>query len=62
MVFNVTNEFLLQFAFIEVVLSSLTDEYPKYLRKHKELATLVMCAIAFLLGIPTTLQVRREGG
>jgi len=45
-----------QFAFIEVVLSSLTDEYPRYLRRYKELATLVMCAIAFLLGIPTVLQ------
>jgi SNF family Na+-dependent transporter len=45
-----------QFAFIEVVVSSLSDEYPKYLRKYKELFILCMCVVAFLLGIPTVLQ------
>lgn len=45
-----------QFAFIEVVVSSMTDEYPKYLRQYKEIFILIMCAVAFLLGIPTVLQ------
>jgi len=42
-----------QFAMIEVVISGLADEYPRYLRKFKEIFILVMCIVAFLLALPT---------
>ena len=46
-----------QFAMMECVISGLSDEYPRYLRKYKEIFVLVMCCIAFLLGIPNVTQV-----
>lgn len=42
---------------MECVISSLSDEYPKYLRKYKEVFIMVMCIFAFLLGLPTVTQV-----
>lgn len=45
-----------QFAMMECVISSLSDEYPKYLRKYKEVFIMVMCIFAFLLGLPTVTQ------
>ena len=49
--------FFWQFAMMECVISGLSDEYPRYLRKYKEIFVLVMCCIAFLLGIPNVTQV-----
>uniref|UniRef100_A0A8C6SPV9 Solute carrier family 6 member 5 n=1 Tax=Neogobius melanostomus TaxID=47308 RepID=A0A8C6SPV9_9GOBI len=40
------------FATIETIVTSVSDEFPKYLRKHKPLFTLVCCAAFFLLGLP----------
>uniref|UniRef100_A0A3B4WH14 Solute carrier family 6 member 5 n=1 Tax=Seriola lalandi dorsalis TaxID=1841481 RepID=A0A3B4WH14_SERLL len=40
------------FATIETIVTSVSDEYPKYLRKHKPLFTLVCCASFFILGFP----------
>ncbi|XP_071771487.1 sodium- and chloride-dependent glycine transporter 2 [Centroberyx gerrardi] len=40
------------FATIETIVTSVSDEFPKYLRKNKPLFTLVCCACFFILGFP----------
>uniref|UniRef100_A0AAQ4S832 Transporter n=1 Tax=Gasterosteus aculeatus aculeatus TaxID=481459 RepID=A0AAQ4S832_GASAC len=40
------------FATIETIVTSVSDEFPKYLRKHKPLFTLVCCFCFFFLGFP----------
>ncbi|KAK7881583.1 hypothetical protein WMY93_029992 [Mugilogobius chulae] len=40
------------FATIETIVTSVSDEFPKYLRKHKPLFTLVCCVAFFILGFP----------
>ncbi|KAJ8413051.1 hypothetical protein AAFF_G00106330 [Aldrovandia affinis] len=40
------------FATIETIVTSVSDEFPKYLRKHKPIFTLVCCACFFVLGFP----------
>ncbi|KAI3377356.1 hypothetical protein L3Q82_008560, partial [Scortum barcoo] len=40
------------FATIETIVTSVSDEFPKYLRKHKPLFTLVCCISFFILGFP----------
>ncbi|XP_047437172.1 sodium- and chloride-dependent glycine transporter 2 isoform X2 [Mugil cephalus] len=40
------------FATIETIVTSVSDEFPKYLRKHKPLFTLVCCVSFFILGFP----------
>jgi len=39
-----------QFAMMECVIAGLSDEYPRYLRRYKEVFVLVMCIIAFFFG------------
>lgn len=48
----------LQFATIETIVTSVSDEFPKYLRKHKPLFTLVCCVSFFILGFPMITEVR----
>eukprot|EP00794_Sanderia_malayensis_P018934 gene18934-20839_t len=45
-----------QFAMFEAVITGLTDEYPKHLRKHKALFTGLVCCICFILGLPMVTQ------
>ncbi|XP_053722264.1 sodium- and chloride-dependent glycine transporter 2 [Synchiropus splendidus] len=40
------------FATIETIVTSVSDEFPKYLRKYKALFTLVCCISFFFLGFP----------
>ncbi|XP_061743031.1 sodium- and chloride-dependent glycine transporter 2 isoform X1 [Nerophis ophidion] len=40
------------FATIETIVTSVSDEFPKYLRTHKPLFTLVCCLVFFILGFP----------
>ncbi|XP_077568553.1 sodium- and chloride-dependent glycine transporter 2 isoform X4 [Stigmatopora nigra] len=40
------------FATIETIVTSVSDEFPKYLRKHKPIFTLVCCFCFFFLGFP----------
>ncbi|XP_016370139.1 sodium- and chloride-dependent glycine transporter 2-like [Sinocyclocheilus rhinocerous] len=40
------------FATIETIVTSVSDEFPKYLRKHKPQFTLVCCLSFFVLGFP----------
>ncbi|KAK2868914.1 hypothetical protein Q7C36_000785 [Tachysurus vachellii] len=40
------------FATIETIVTSVADEFPKYLRKHKPLFTLVCCVSFYILGFP----------
>lgn len=49
---------LFQFATIETIVTSVSDEFPKYLRKHKPLFTLVCCISFFILGFPMITEVR----
>lgn len=49
-----------QFATIETIVTSVSDEFPKYLRKHKPLFTLVCCASFFILGFPMITEVDQE--
>lgn len=41
-----------QFAMVECVVTGLSDEYPKYLRKYKWLFLIAVCVLMFLLAIP----------
>lgn len=45
-----------QFAMFEAVITGLTDEYPKNLRKYKSLFTGVVCFLCFVLGLPLVTQ------
>ncbi|XP_037401040.1 sodium- and chloride-dependent glycine transporter 2 [Pygocentrus nattereri] len=40
------------FATIETIVTSVADEFPKYLRKHKAVFTLVCCVSFYVLGFP----------
>ena len=47
-----------QFAMFEAVITGLTDEYPKQLRKYKAVFTGFVCFLCFILGLPMVTQVR----
>ncbi len=47
----------LQFATIETIVTSVSDEFPNYLRKHKPLFTLICCLAFFVLGFPMITEV-----
>lgn len=47
-----------QFAMFEAVVTGLVDEYPRLLKKRKELFIALLCFLCFLLGIPMIMQVR----
>uniref|UniRef100_A0A8C8SX35 Transporter n=1 Tax=Pelusios castaneus TaxID=367368 RepID=A0A8C8SX35_9SAUR len=44
------------FATIETIVTSVSDEFPKYLRTHKPLFTLVCCIAFFIMGFPMITQ------
>ncbi|XP_068115984.1 sodium- and chloride-dependent glycine transporter 2 [Hyperolius riggenbachi] len=44
------------FATIETIVTSVADEFPKYLRTHKPLFTLVCCVAFFIAGFPMITQ------
>ncbi|XP_040183840.1 sodium- and chloride-dependent glycine transporter 2 [Rana temporaria] len=44
------------FATIETIVTSVSDEFPKYLRTHKPLFTLVCCIAFFIAGFPMITQ------
>nr|XP_003214724.1 PREDICTED: sodium- and chloride-dependent glycine transporter 2 [Anolis carolinensis] len=44
------------FATIETIVTSVADEFPKYLRTHKPLFTLVCCVSFFIMGFPMITQ------
>lgn len=46
-----------QFAMFEAVVTGLVDEYPRFLKKRKELFIAFLCFLCFLLGIPMVMQV-----
>ena len=48
-----------QFATIETIVTSISDEFPKYLRTHKPVFTLGCCVCFFIMGFPMITQVRR---
>lgn len=52
--------FVLQFATIETIVTSVSDEFPKYLRTHKALFTLGCCVAFFIMGFPMITQVMAE--
>ncbi|XP_078365686.1 sodium- and chloride-dependent GABA transporter 1-like isoform X2 [Oculina patagonica] len=45
-----------QFAMFEAVVTGLVDEYPRFLKKRKELFIAFLCFLCFLLGIPMIMQ------
>ncbi|XP_058961625.2 sodium- and chloride-dependent GABA transporter 1 isoform X1 [Pocillopora verrucosa] len=45
-----------QFAMFEAVVTGLVDEYPRFLKKRKELFIAFLCFLCFLLGIPMVMQ------
>lgn len=49
---------LFQFATIETIVTSISDEFPKYLRTHKPVFTLGCCICFFIMGFPMITQVR----
>lgn len=53
------NLFVFQFATIETIVTSVSDEFPKYLRTHKALFTLGCCISFFIMGFPMITQVMR---
>lgn len=52
----------LQFATIETIVTSISDEFPKYLRTHKPVFTLGCCICFFIMGFPMITQVSRDEG
>lgn len=46
-----------QFAMFEAVVTGLTDEYPAWLKRRKELFIALLCFVCFLLGIPIVTRV-----
>ena len=48
----------LQFAMVECVVTGLSDEYPKYLRRYKPFFLIGVCILLFLLAIPMCAEVR----
>ena len=49
-----------QFAMVECVITGLSDEYPKYLRKYKWLFLILACVVMFLLALPQCMQVSEK--
>ena len=49
--------FIPQFAMVECVVTGLSDEYPKYLRRYKPFFLIGVCVLMFLLAIPMCSQV-----
>lgn len=47
----------LQFAMVECVVTGLSDEYPKYLRRYKPFFLIGACVFMFLLAIPMCAEV-----
>ena len=47
-----------QFAMMEAVVTGLVDEYPRVLKRRKELFIAFICFCCFLLGIPIVTRVR----
>ncbi|XP_067054469.1 sodium- and chloride-dependent GABA transporter 1-like isoform X3 [Acropora muricata] len=45
-----------QFAMFEAVVTGLVDEYPKVLKRRKELFIALLCLLCFILGIPMVTQ------
>ena len=42
---------------VECVVTGLSDEYPKYLRRYKPVFLISVCVLMFLLAIPMCSQV-----
>lgn len=51
-----------QFATIETIVTSISDEFPKYLRTHKPVFTLGCCICFFIMGFPMITQVSWDEG
>lgn len=50
----------LQFAIVEVVVTSIQDGFPGWIRKRlmcHEVLVLIVCVISFLLGLPNVTEV-----
>lgn len=51
-----------QFAFMETIVTAVTDEFPYYLRPKKASFSAVICIALFLMGLILTTEVRVWGG
>lgn len=50
-----------QFAFMETIVTAVTDEFPYYLRPKKASFSAVICIALFLMGLILTTEVRVVG-
>ena len=50
---------VLQFVFIETIMSCLADEF-KIIERHRKIFLVVLCCIAYLLGLTCVTQVRND--
>ncbi|KAF1650358.1 Sodium-dependent proline transporter, partial [Aptenodytes patagonicus] len=50
-----------QFAFMETIVTAVTDEFPYYLRPKKASFSAVICIVLFLMGLILTTEVRVWG-
>jgi len=48
----------MQFAFMETIVTAVTDEFPYYLRPKKAFFSAVICVGLFLMGLILTTEVR----
>lgn len=51
---------IFQFAMVECVVTGLSDEYPKFLRRYKPYFLIAVCVMMFLLAIPMCAQVGKK--
>lgn len=47
----------MQFAFLETIVTAVTDEFPYYLRPKKAFFSGVVCMVMFLMGLILTTEV-----